>query len=308
MLEQRCRSLCMRYMRIGVVALLCCAGSLRAQELVCTVSIDLRALEGTGVEFLRQLKPQIEEYLNGRAWTQDAFEPGERIECTLQLVFLERNGDQYTAQLAVSSRRPIYGSDQQTVVLQILEPRWTFRYVQGQPLVHNLDEFEELTSTLDFYAYVILGYDYDTFSSQGGTRFFEIARRIVDLAQSSGGPQWKPAADRQNRYWLVSQLLDARLVPFREALFQYHFQGLDAYLENPEQAREQILAALERIAEVFRDVSRQYVLDLFFTAKYREITAALEEAPLEQRRRAYEILSAIDPGHSSEYRKLLARP
>lgn len=165
------------------MSLILWGGQAAAQELSCTVSIELRALEGTGVEFLRQLKPQIEEYLNQHRWTEDLFELQERIECALQIVFVQRDGDQYTAQLAVTSRRPIYGSDQQTVVLQLVEPRWSFRYVQGQPLVHNLEQFDELTSTLDFYAYLILGYDYDTFSPQGGTRFLEIARRIVDLAQ-----------------------------------------------------------------------------------------------------------------------------
>ncbi|MCS7082941.1 MAG: DUF4835 family protein [Bacteroidetes bacterium] len=291
------------------MSLILWGGQAAAQELSCTVSIELRALEGTGVEFLRQLKPQIEEYLNQHRWTEDLFELQERIECALQIVFVQRDGDQYTAQLAVTSRRPIYGSDQQTVVLQLVEPRWSFRYVQGQPLVHNLEQFDELTSTLDFYAYLILGYDYDTFSPQGGTRFLEIARRIVDLAQRGGGAQqWRPSGERNNRYWLISQLLDARFTPFREALFLYHFRGLDAYLQNPESARERILEALERIYEVFQDASRQYVLDLFFTAKYRELVAALEEAPVALRRRAYEILSAVDPGHSSEYRKLLTRP
>ena len=67
-----------------------------------------------------------------------------------------------------------------------------------------------LVSVLAYYSYMILGFDYDSFSPLGGTEFFQMAEKIVSNAQNAAEPGWKPydGSRNRNRYWLVKNALD----------------------------------------------------------------------------------------------------
>jgi hypothetical protein len=122
-------------------------------------------------------------------------------------------------------------------VLQVNDSEWQFEYAQGTPLTFDVERYNALTSVLDFYAYVMLGYDYDTFSELGGAPHFQKARRIAELAQSQNATGWSAAGDDRNRIALITQLLDPRFVPLRKAYFQYHFGGLDHFVGQKNSTR-----------------------------------------------------------------------
>lgn len=277
--------------------------TLIAQELKCTVRVDIRSLSGTEYSYLRNLEQQISSYLNERNWTNDIFQDVERIECQMTINILEDKGnDTYRAQLSLVSRRPIYGTTQQTTVLQLNDTEWQFKYTRNQPLIFDLNRFDPLTSVLDFYAYLILGYDYDTFDALGGTPYFEKARRIAELAQTSGQTGWLAGSNDKSRTAHVTQLLDPRLRPFRKALFDYHFGCLDHFVQNPDQARAKALEALKAIQKILQEMARPYVIDLFFSTKYQEIASIFEDAS--NRQQAYGLLLEIDPSHMNAYNRL----
>jgi hypothetical protein len=275
-----------------------------AQELRCTVSVDYTQLSGSDFSFLDELERRMEEYLNEHAWTDDRFREMERIDCSFEVLLQEALSlTEFRARLVVATLRPIYGSTQSSPVVQLNDTQWRFRYARNTPLVHDTDTYDPLTSVLDYYAYLILGYDYDTFSERGGTPFFEQARTIADRARSAGGTGWSQLGGSPNRGELITQLLDPRFNELRTAYFDYHFGGLDRFVEETETARSNVLGVLQALQSLYREVSRTHALDIFFGAKYQELAAVFENAPTSAQ--AYGILSDIDPSHLSEYNRLV---
>ncbi len=275
-----------------------------AQELLCDVSVDFSQVSGSDFDHLQDLERRISEYVNERRWTDDQFERHERIICSISVIIEEATSlTEFEARLVVSSVRPIYGTIQNSRVIQISDREWEFSYAQGSSLTFDLDTFDALTSVLDFYAFLLLGYDYDTFSPLGGTDHFERARRIARLGESANAAGWSGIGTSRTRTDLVTQLLDSRLEPLRMAYFTYHYQGLDHFVLETEEARDAALGALNALAELSRDVSRQYAIDLFFNTKSRELTALFLDSPMDGE--AYNVLSSVDPSNLSDYSPLV---
>jgi hypothetical protein len=274
------------------------------QELACEVQIDRSQLSGSEFSFLDDLQRRIEEYVDAQSWTEDQFLPSEKIACSMQIVFLEAvSATEFRTRLIVTSRRPIHGTSQSTVVLRINDSEWRFEYSRGTSLRHDPNRYDPLTSVLDFYSNLILGYDYDTFSELGGTRHFEAARRIANEAKGTGDPGWSTTSSDRNRRELIDDLLSQRHQPLRRVYYRYHLKGLDRFVKDPETARTEVLGVLESLQEVNRTLSDSYPLDLFFATKYQELAAMFAEGEL--RNQAYNLLTQVDPGHSSEYNKLV---
>lgn len=274
------------------------------QELDCRVQLDRSQLSGGDFEFLDDLERQAQEYMNTRSWTDDEFLPQEQITCSMQIVVQEALSlSRFRARLIVASRRPIHGTSQSTVVVRINDSNWRFEYGRGTSLNFDLGRYDALTSVLDFYAYVILGYDYDTFSELGGTDHFETARRIATRAENSGDPGWSASGTQNNRRKLIRDLLSQRTEPLRQAYYRYHLEGLDRFVKAPEKARATILEVVETMRDVSRDLSSSYPLDLFFSTKFEELAAVFREGEFQDR--AYSLLTQVDPSHSSEYDRII---
>ncbi len=274
-----------------------------AQEFDCRVSVDYAMLTGNDYTFLNDLTDRIDEYINRRVWTQHRFEDVERIDCTIQVTIEEAPTlTSFKGRLVVATRRPIYGTMQSSTVVQFNDADWEFNYAQGMPLNFDLERYDPLTSVLDFYAFVMLGYDFDTFSELGGTPYFEQARRIAQRAVERNAAGWTQLGNEQTRYQLITQLLDPRFKPLREAYFTYHFSGLDRFVRETESARQSVLQVLTNLASLREELSRTYAGDVFFSSKYQEITGIFMDAP--DKSIAYSILSQADPAHMTEYNRL----
>jgi len=274
-----------------------------AQELDCRVTVNFTALSGTEFTFLGELAREMEEYLNGRAWTEHRYQDAERIACSFGVTITEAAGlDRFNARVTVGSQRPIWGSPGRTPVFQVVDNSWAFTYNRGQALVFDPNRFDALTSFLDFYAFLILGYDYDTFAELGGTPFFEQARRVAELAQGQGALDWRSLGEDQTRAALIRQLLDTRFQPLRLAYYRYHFGGLDRFTTDHRVAWEEAHAALLGVYELFLETSRRYAIDVFFAAKSTEIPDLFGEFP--DRTSLYSVLVDMDPGRSASYDRL----
>lgn len=278
--------------------------SAKGQELDCRVQIDRSQLSGSEFSFLDDLEQQIQEYLNARNWTDDNFQQRERISCSFQIIILESISlSEFRSRLVVTSRRPIYGTAQSTPVLRVNDSEWEFEYGRGTSLTYDLDQYNALTSVLDFYAHLILGYDYDTFSPLGGTPYFEKARTVADQGQGTGDPGWSSIGAEQNRATLIANLLDQRHQPLRKSLYQYHRKGLDRFIRETQTARKTVLGVLDTLRSLNRQLSRSYALDLFFSTKYEELAALFSGSDVAGR--AHNVLVEIDPSHSTAYNKLV---
>lgn len=289
-----------------VLILLACASpqTVRAQEFNCRVSVNIQQLSGSEFTFLRELEERLNIYINERSFTEDRYEDYERIDCIIQVIFEEAvTLTSFAARIVLSTGRPIYGTPSVTTILQLSDASWQFNYAQGTPLVFDLETFDPLTSVIDYYAYLMLGYDYDTFSELGGTPHFERARRIAELAESKGAIGWSDLGSDRGRSDLIDQILDPRFRPLRQAYYNYHFTGLDVFVSETNVARENVLTAVQGLKALYDEISREYVLDLFFTTKAEELTAIFEDSPLSSE--AYDLLSQIDPANLSKYDKLV---
>lgn len=279
--------------------------SAQAQELNCAVTVDRSAVSGTDFQFLDDLRVDAQRYLNERNWTNDYFEEHERIDCTVRIAFTRAEGlTNFAAQIVVGSSRPVYGTAQRTNVFQISDSEWRFTYTRGRPLIFDPSSHDDLMSVLDYYAYMILGYDYDTFSPRGGDPFFELARQVSTLAQSSGGIGWGGLGDDRTRTTLVNQLTDPRYAPLRQIYFDYHFNVLDRFVVDTESAWAAAIAVVANLQELYLEFNqRRYATDLFFSTKAAEIVRVFENAPT--RARAYETLVEIDSPRQSTYEALV---
>ena len=283
-----------------------------AQELNCQVAIDTQALSGTEFDFLSEFRVEVFRYLNNRAWTNDVFEASERIDCEVQITFTAaRSQTLFSAQIFVQASRPIYGTGQRTTTLRVLDNTWDFSYTRGQNLIFDPNRFDRLTSVLDFYAYLILGYDYDSFAEMGGTPHFERAYRIAELARADdqagvpGAGWFGQSSEDRARFTLVDELLDSTFEPLRQAHFRYHFGVLDAFVVQPSLAYVEALAVLGGLHDLYSLFNRRrYASDVFFGAKYEELTDLFRDAP--QRNEAYALLSEMDAAHLGTYDALVA--
>ncbi len=256
-------------------------------------------------DYVSDLEHEIEEYVKDARWTDDSFQDFERVTMRMQIVINSVDDARFDANLVVTSNRPIFNTMQLSPVVLINDSNWSFEYNRGQNLIYDENRHDDLTSVIDYYANMVLGFDYDTFSPLGGSRFFRRAERIVDLAESSGASGWGGSgSSRRTRHHLVNHMLNSNYEPLRKAMYVYHRQGLDKFIESPEEARENALEAFELIDEARRNTSDNYAFDIIMDNKYREFTNFFIDASSDVRLDAYNILTDIDRSNDSEYQKL----
>lgn len=279
---------------------------LYAQELNVSVRVDQSRISSSSISFIDDFADQVESYLNENDWVDATFENHERIDASIQITLLSVDDSyNFEASIVIRSQRPVYNSLQQTPLFLYNDENWVFNYTPNRALVYDRLQFDPLTTLLDYYALIILGYDFDSFSELGGTPYFVEAQNLVALAQTISSTGWSRSSSvRRNRAQLVSELLNPNYQEFREASYVYHRLGLDRFLENPEEARQQVIEALKMIQTAKRNTTNNLLFNTFFNTKYREIVMVLEDAPAEVRLEAYNLLSQIDPLHLSEYNKL----
>lgn len=298
--------------RIGIaLTLIWCVTTARAQEINCTVNLNtdqLFAQQKTDFGYFNQLKGVITEFMNTRRWTNEQFAPSERINCTLNINLLKSLSQgvfEGTAQLIVS--RPVYGSTYETPTLSYVDRTFNFAWLPTSPVFFRDNAYsDELTSLLAFYANIALASDYDSFSKQGGNPYIQRAYQIMNFAQQgSGGAGWNQNGDRRNRYWLVENLQSQQMLTFRDGFYAYHRQSLDNFAANPIQARKQVLGLLTTIRQVSQQRPGAVLLNAFFDAKSDELLNIMFEGTPDERKKAFDLLSFLDPGKTEAYRKLI---
>jgi hypothetical protein len=304
-----------RFVRIGF--LFCIAlffyRSTNGQELRCNVVVDASQIQETNQvaekQIFQDMQKSITEFMNTNRWTNDKFTPEERINCNLLITINKVPAiGSFEATVQIQSSRPIYGSSYESILFSFVDRNWHFQYVQSQPLTFNENIFtNNLTSLLGFYAYVIVGLDYDSFGRLGGSTYFQKALNLANTAgqDNSSGPGWKAFEDTKNRYALVENLNNQQLQPFREGLYSYHRQGMDALLTNPDQARAQILGVLNSIKQVIQVKPNAVLINAFFDTKSTELTNIFSEGAPQDKTQAYNLLVALDPTKTDRYKKIL---
>ncbi len=282
------------------------AEDLSAQEIKARVDVNSSQISSSDYDYLHELRPLIEEYVNNNRWTEDTFLEDERIEVDIRITLISVDGGaNFEANLIIQSYRPIYNTLTKTPLLIINDSNWRFNYNRNRSITRDDFQFDDMASVIDFYMYIVLAYDYDSFSELGGTPYLRNAENVVNVAQSSpGAAGWTSVGTRRNRNGLITQLTNPNYQGFRRAMYKYHRLGLDQFTINTDRARQNIIASFELLEETRRQTTERYLFDLLFSAKNREFTAAFMDADLNERLEAYNLLVELDNSHISEYEKL----
>ena len=295
------------YRRIWIAVFTCCLmimpGIVSAQELNCQVSVLTPQIQESNKTIFETLQNQIRDFMNNRKWTNDEFENHERIECSMIINVTERvSTDEFKATIQIQSRRPVYKTSYNSPMINHQDNDFNFRYVQDQVL--DFDENSlgtNLTATLAYYAYIIIGLDYDSFSSEGGTPYFLKAQTIVNNAQSHGERGWKAFESQRNRYWLVENILNVQFRPMRACIYKYHRLGFDKMNDNVNESRSTILDALRPLKNVYNDRPNSFFMQFFFNAKADELVSLFQQGTSDEKSQVTQLLTQIDPGNIAKY-------
>ena len=284
----------------------------QAQELNAKVTVLAQQLP-TSVNKQRftTLATQLTDLINNRQWTKDKFTQQEKIDCNFLLnVTKSPDQDIFQATLTVQAARPVFNSSYKSPLINYKDPDVFFKYIEFAPVEFNENRVSgsdplsaNLTAVFAYYVYIILGFDYDSFSPKGGEAYFIQAQNIVNNSPDSRDISgWKAFDGQRNRYWLTTNVTNTRYNVFNDIIYKYYREGLDKMYENPNAARENMLNVLVQLQTFNRENPNTMLLQFFMQSKYSELTGIFKKASPDVRSRAAGILSQIDPSNADKYR------
>jgi hypothetical protein len=283
-----------------------------SQELNCNVQVSAQKIQGSNREVFITMQKDVYEFMNNTVWTNNVYSYSERIDCNILINLTDQlSADEFRGTIQIQLSRPVFNSIYNTTILNFIDNSFQFRYVEFQPLefdpsIHR----SNLVSVLAYYAYIILGFDYDSFAFEGGTQYFQLAEKIVSNAQNAPESGWKPydGSRNRNRYWLVKNILDKEYEGVRRFIYDYDIQGLDLMESKVGEARINMVESLKLIQELFRKKPDpfMYYMQLVIDAKSDELVNIFSESFPEEKSRVIQILTEIDPANKTKYEKISA--
>lgn len=281
------------------------AGVCGQQALNCTVEVNTDKISGTDKSVFTTLQSAIAEYMNNTSWSNAQFMANERIECKLFFTISEVDGTKMSGDLQIQSTRPVYNSSYTTTLINFKDADIEFEYQENEPLIFSENTMESnLTAILNFYAYLILAVDFDSFSPNGGDPYYERATDVVNLAQSSGEKGWKAFEDNKNRSAVLSAFTDNSTKGIRTMLYEYHRKGLDEMALSPDKGKAQITKALNTLKQIYDVAPMSVALSMFKDAKLDELVNIYSKSNMSERQSVYELLYPLYPTERERLEKI----
>jgi hypothetical protein len=285
-----------------------------AQELQAKVTV-MSGKVSTQVDkkIFQTLQTALSNFLNNRKWTTDTYQPQEKIKCNFLITIDEYAGNNlFKASLTVQAARPVYNTTYESPIINFQDPSFQFKYIEFQPIEFNENRVQgsdamaaNITAMLAFYANLIVGLDYDSFSPRGGDIYFQKAQNIVNSAPEAGEIDgWKAFDGPRNRFKLIQGLVDSRFTLMHDAIYSYYRLGLDKYYENEAEGRAGILNALNYMNTVNIENPNSMIIQFFFQGKSNELVKIFSTADAETRSRAMDYLVKLDLTNASAYKEL----
>jgi Domain of unknown function (DUF4835) len=291
----------MRLIPVFFIAVACLSMTqTSAAQIDCQVTVNMDMIQGSNKEQLQNFAQDIQTYINSNKWAGDDYD-GDKIKCSLNIFFLSQTSENsYTASIFLGSQRPIYKdpSAKNTAMVRIVDDRWDFSYSKNQPIYRNEQQFDALTDFIDFYMYLVVGFDYDSYEAQGGTKYFTKCFTFANQAPTSA-KGWDRNPSGYSRLTLIEEIMNPKYQPFREGFYLYHYKGLDRLAKNPAEAYANMVAVLKSIADQKKIGNpRALIFKNFFDAKYMELAEIFKNY---ESKSIYQLLVAVDPAHQTTY-------
>lgn len=293
------------FLEIGVF-LFCLSVSVQGQELNATLTINSDKIQGTDKQVFNTLQKALTDFVNTKKWTTASFAPNERIECTFAIVVNTLEGNRFNAEIQVSARRPVFNSIYQTTIFNFRDTEFDFEYTEFEPLEYTENMLNSnLTATIIYYIYLILGFDFASFASNGGQPYFQQAQQIVTLAQSQPSWNgWTAFANRRNRHAMATALTENQGNTFHTLWYTYHRKGLDEMAANPDRGRANLISALPALKELKTQRPNSILIQFFSDCKLDETISVYSKATTQEKQEAYKLFSDLFPTATSRFESL----
>ena len=290
----------MRYTHIIFIVLaFFSASALCGAELNCDVEVNAAKVSNASPETFTALKEAIAEYMNTTSFTDAQYSPVEKIDCKLFFTVNDYTDNTVSGTLQIQSTRPVYGSSYTSPLINYKDNDISFSYTPGDRIIHTTSSVESnLAALLDFYAYLIIAVDSDSFAPKGGDRMYEAATEIVNLARNTGEKGWRAIDDQRNRAALLSALTEGNSSAIRNIYYDYHRKGLDIMSVSPDKGRSVITETLKSLASIASAAPMSTVLPLFRDSKLDELSNIYSKGAADERKYAFDTLVEIYPTES----------
>jgi hypothetical protein len=288
--------------KIFSLILICFFVNIQAQELNCKVIVNYDKITNANNQIFKSLETSLNEFVNKTAWTEKTYKENEKINCSMFITINSYDSNNFEASIQVQASRPVYNSNFTTPIININDKDFNFQYIEFQNLFYSPNNYDSnLVSTIAFYSYIILGIDAETFNIESGVDYFQSAQQIVSLASPTGGKGWSQTDKTQNRFYLISDLLSPTFKPYRDAMFQYHFDGLDNMNKDLKTSKETIISAINTLSAVHTSRPNAYLTRIFFDSKADEIVSIFTGGPNVNIDGFVDKLSKISPTNSAKW-------
>ena len=290
----------------------CMAG--RAQELQARVTINSSRISSqTDKKIFQTLQAALNNFVNSRKWTKESFQPSERIVCNFLITINQAENNLYQSSLIVQAARPVFNSAYESPLINFIDENVAFKYVEYQPLEFNESRVSgtdpaasNLTAVMAFYANIILGLDFDSFSLKGGDPYFQKAQSIVNNAPDGRDILgWRAFDGQRNRYWLIENLTNSRYTLVHDALYSYYRLGMDKLYDNETEARKSVMNTLNMFNNINTEAPNTMILQFFFLGRNTEVINIFKKATPDEKTRASEILAKLDVTNANRYKQEL---
>ncbi len=279
-----------------------------SQEILANISINHSKIQGTNTSVFDDLETNITEFINDRKWTGQQYEENERIHCVFNITLDEydESHGSFGGSLLLQVTRPVFNTSYNTIEYSVKDEDFDFTYREFDKLEFRTDQINnDLTALLGYYAYLIIGIDNDTMSPEGGTEFLSTALNIANSAQSLNGKGWKSTGSDNNRYALISDMLDGSMTPFRKLQYVYHREGLDMMSQNVETGRAKVTEAINLLGQAHKNKTLSKLPQLFTEYKRDELVNIYAgQGTSQEKENIYNTLSSINASYNTYWRKL----
>ena len=285
-----------------------------AQEIQARLSV-IASKVSTQIDkkIFNTLQTGLTNFVNARKWTNDVFQPSEKIQCSF-LITIEKDlgNNVFEGKMTIQAARPAYNTTYDCPMLNFQDDNIIFKYQEFQPIEFNENRVQgndplvgNLTAIMAYYVNIILGFDYDSYSLRGGDLYFQKAWNIVNNAPEGREINgWKSFESLRNRYWLAENMNNSRFALMHDVLYSYYRSGVDVFFENEEAGRSGIINALNFLNTLNTENPNSMVMQLFFQGKANELVKIFSKAGGEQKSRAKELLTRLDVTNASQYKAL----
>ena len=125
--------------------------NLFSQEMNCQIIVNSDLVNQTNQQIFKTLQNSLNEFVNLNIWTEKKTLYNEKISSSIIINLSKYNSSNFEGSIQIQAQRPVYNSNYDSPILNILDDDISFKYLEFEPLLYNKNDFESnLVSVISF--------------------------------------------------------------------------------------------------------------------------------------------------------------